>query len=124
MSIETLRINKRGRDLLVQLKRRTGIENWNVLCRWALCVSLAETTPPREEGALGDAAVEIAWKTFGGDYAGIYLGLLRLRCRTDGIEPDSSNLSKLARLHVFRGIGYLAGDKSLRAIEHLIVKAA
>jgi DNA sulfur modification protein DndE len=111
MSVETLRINQRGRTLLIGLKRRTKIENWNILCRWAFCVSLAEKTPPREDGALGDSAVEMTWQTFGGEFAGIYLGLLRQRCLSEGLDPTDAELTKQARLHVFRGLGYLASKK-------------
>ena len=79
MSIETVRITKQGRDQLSKLKSRTGIAQWNVLCRWALCLSLAEEGRPRAPKA-GERPIEIAWKTFGGDYADVYLGLIRQRC--------------------------------------------
>ena len=46
MVIETVRIDEQGREQLIRLKRYTGVEFWNVLCRWALCVSLAEPTKP------------------------------------------------------------------------------
>ena len=40
--IETVRISEKGKTQLITLKRRTGIQNWNVLCRWAFCISLKE----------------------------------------------------------------------------------
>ena len=46
MTIEHIRISRTARDQLITLKRRTGIMHWNVLCRWALCRSLAEPAPP------------------------------------------------------------------------------
>ena len=46
MAIEHIRLSQQARDQLITLKRRTGIAHWNVLCRWALCRSLAEPAPP------------------------------------------------------------------------------
>jgi DNA sulfur modification protein DndE len=34
--VETVRISKQGRDQLIKIRRQTGIENWNIICRWAL----------------------------------------------------------------------------------------
>ena len=44
MAVEHVRISQDARDKLIKLKRVTGIKNWNVLCRWGLCASLAETS--------------------------------------------------------------------------------
>lgn len=46
MAVEHVRVSQQAKDHLVRLKRITGIKNWNVLCRWALCVSLAEESTP------------------------------------------------------------------------------
>ena len=35
-----------AKEQLIRLKTRTGIPQWNILCRWAFCLSLAEPTPP------------------------------------------------------------------------------
>lgn len=45
--IETVRVSEKAKVQLITLKRRTGIQNWNVLCRWALCSSLAESLNPQ-----------------------------------------------------------------------------
>ncbi|WP_435947067.1 DndE family protein [Dryocola sp. BD586] len=34
MSIDNVRLSEKAKQQLITLKRRTGIENWNVLCRW------------------------------------------------------------------------------------------
>ncbi|WP_077953634.1 DndE family protein [Salmonella enterica] len=50
MSIEHVRLSEKAKQQLITLKRRTGIDNWNVLCRWAFCLSLAEkAVPPHED---------------------------------------------------------------------------
>jgi DNA sulfur modification protein DndE len=46
MSIDHIRLSKQAREQLIRLKRHTGIEHWNVLCRWAFCRSLAEPSVP------------------------------------------------------------------------------
>lgn len=125
MSIEYVRVSAKAREQLSRLKRHTGIENWNVLCRWALCVSLSESTVPPPIEEILDGGVEMAWKTFGGNYDQIYLALLRERCRQDGFDTkDDSVVAEQFRLHLHRGIGYLAGDRSLRHITDLISRAA
>lgn len=119
MSIETVRISKQGRDHLSRLKRRTGIGQWNILCRWALCVSLAESGRPRPVQG-GERPIEMTWKTFGGDHADVYLALLKERCHQEGLGTNEGNLSEQLHAHIHRGIGYLSGEKSIANIEGLI----
>src|SRR5205809_5828830 len=87
--VETVRVSKAAREQLITLKRRTGIENWNVLCRWALCVSLAEPMCPRDTGAVTDGAIEMTWRTFAGENDLVYAALIRQRCRHDGLAEDT-----------------------------------
>jgi DNA sulfur modification protein DndE len=118
MTIEHVRVSERARDQLITLKRRTGIMQWNVLCRWAYCVSLAERTAPPNTS--GDGMVELMnWKTFGGPYAELYVALLKQRCATDGLELTADTLPIQFRNHLHRGIGYLFGDRSLKDIRDL-----
>lgn len=120
MSLETVRLNGRARNQLTTLKRRTGIENWNILCRWAFCVSLAEKHSPRAGTVGGETAIEMTWRTFGGEYSDVYLGLLKQRCLDDGIETDEDKLSEQLKLHIHRGIGYLASKKDFSSINDLV----
>lgn len=120
MSIETVRLNGRARNQLVTLKRKTGIENWNILCRWALCISLAEEHSPRSGTVKGESAIEMTWRTFGGEYADLYLGLLKQRCLVEGLESDEETLTEQLKLHLHRGIGYLVSKKNLGAVEDLV----
>ena len=46
MSREHIRLSQQARESLVKLKRYTGIPHWNTLCRWAFCLSLAESSQP------------------------------------------------------------------------------
>ena len=118
--IETVRVSQQARDQLILLKRRTGIPNWNTLCRWAFCVSLAESHPPTGHPIKTDSSVEMTWKVFGGTHAEHYWALLKQRCRCDGIATDSNTLALYFKLHLHRGIGYLAGDTELRSVSQLL----
>lgn len=46
MIIKQIKLSNVSKDRLGRLKGKTGIKNWNVLCRWALCYSLSENTMP------------------------------------------------------------------------------
>jgi DNA sulfur modification protein DndE len=123
MPPDQIRLSETAKDQLSQLKRRTGIKNWNVLCRWAFCRSLAEPTPPSPVPIPADSSVEMTWKVFGGANADVYWALLRQRAHADGQALDEDSLQKLFRLHLHRGISYLVGEKTLVSIEALVGNA-
>lgn len=123
MSLNHIKLSQQGRDQLITLKRRTGIKQWNTLCRWAFCTSLAEPSEPPAADIPADSSVEMDWKTFGGEYRDIYLALLRDRCHRAGLAIDDDVLSRQFRLHLHRGIGYLAADRSMKGIESLVARA-
>lgn len=110
MAIEHIRLAQTARDQLVTLKRRTGIAHWNVLCRWAICRSLAEPAPPPAVKLVLDSSVEMTWRVFAGDQGDVLWALVRFRCHTDGLDLDEETLANQFRLHLHRGIGYLVGD--------------
>ena len=110
MAIEHIRLSQTARDQLVTLKRRTGIAHWNVLCRWALCRSLAEPAPPPAVKLVLDSTVEMTWRVFAGDQGDVLWALVRFRCHIDGLDLDEETLANQFRLHLHRGIGYLVGD--------------
>ena len=118
--IERFRLSQTAKDQLSKLKRLTKIENWNTLCRWAFCRSLAEPSKPSPVPIPSDSNVEITWKIFGGDISDILLIALKQRCYNDGLGTDDETLTYQFRLHLHRGIGYLAGDPTIKKIENLI----
>ncbi len=123
MSLEHIKLSQQAKDQLIALKRRTGIKNWNVLCRWALCASLAESSDPPDAEIPADSSVEMTWKIFAGEYGDIYLALLKERARKSGRSAAADDLSRYFRLHLHRGIGYLFGDRSIQTIDHLVARA-
>jgi DNA sulfur modification protein DndE len=121
--IERIQLSKAAKDKLVKLKRRrpgTGIKNWNVLCRWAFCTSLAEETVPSSARIPADSNVEMSWRTFGGTHHALYLALLQERCERDGLGTSDEVLASQFRLHLHRGIDYLAADKSIKSVTDLL----
>lgn len=120
MAIEHIRLSQTAKDQLIKLKRTTGIEHWNELCRWAFCISLAEQGVPPTARIPADSNVEMSWKVFGGRYADLYLALLKERCVRDGFSITQEVMAQQFRLHLHRGISYLAGNKNLQTIDDLI----
>lgn len=114
MSLEHIRVSKQAREQLIRLKRHTGIEHWNVLCRWAFCRSLSEPSVPPPARIQTDSNVEMSWRVFGGRHHAIYLGLLRERCLQDGLGLGEDVLDEQFKLHLHRGIAYLANDRRIR----------
>jgi DNA sulfur modification protein DndE len=122
--IETVRVSEKAKIQLITLKRRTGIQNWNVLCRWALCASLAEKSDPPNEEIPSDSSIEMTWKTFSGGEEELYLALIQLRANKSGLPLERDCINRCFRLHLHRGISYLVGNTKMNRIEDLIRLAA
>jgi DNA sulfur modification protein DndE len=123
MVIEHIRLSQQAKEHLIRLKRWTGVQNWNVLCRWGFCISLSEPTIPAPTKIPADSSVEMTWKIFGGSYQEVYLALLKERCQRDGLGISEEVLTTQFRLHLHRGIAYLAAlvtDKQIRNIADLL----
>ena len=107
----SVRVTQQAKDQLVKLKRITGIKQWNVLCRWALCASLADDSPPLVRTVRPDSNVEMSWKVFAGPLDVELEGLLIDRL-ANGSEGFGS-LTDMLAAHLHRGIGQLAGELRL-----------
>jgi len=106
LTIDTIRLSEKQKSQLVTLKRKTGIENWNVLCRWALCMSLAEESAPPVEDIPSDSNVEMTWKVFAGEYADVYLAVLREAYYKQRAHLAGVLFGDFVKLHLNRGISY------------------
>lgn len=120
IKIDSIRLPQQAKDQLIRLKRLTGIDQWNTLCRWAFCLSLAESTNPPMTKILADSSVEMTWKTFAGEHADLYHALLLDRVHREGGTPTKENLLQCLRAHILRGIGYLTARRELRDITGLL----
>lgn len=122
--IETVRLSQAARGQLIRMKTKTGIGGWNTLCRWALCVSLADPSTPLVREVVTDSNVEMSWKTFAGHHGDLYLALLKQRVHADGGDPkDPVAVAHTLKIHLHRGIGYLIGSQNLKNISDLIALA-
>lgn len=121
--VEVVRVDERAKSQLTTLKRRTGISNWNVLCRWALCMSLAEDSPPAEQDIGTLSNVEMSWATFAGPSAEVYAAVVRARCEIDGLEMSTDAIAHQFRLHLHRGITYLVGLQDTKTLSGLVALA-
>ena len=119
--IRSLHLSSQALEQVSRIKRHTGLKTNNVICRWALCISLAEKSCPAKQVFEFDSTGrgEIAWETFSGEYGAVYISLLKQRCLEDGLEPNEDNLRDQFMLHVHRGLGYLLGNGTAASIEQL-----
>ena len=124
--IENVRVSEKAKNQLITLKRRTGIQNWNVLCRWAFCLSLAEPTKPPAEKIPSDSNVDMTWKTFTGGLEQEYWTLLLAKAMKDDIQPTEDHITDYFRLHLHRGISYLFSGRceSLRDLNKLTMSSS
>jgi len=120
MSVKQIRLSTHAKEQLIRLKTRTGISQWNILCRWAFCLSLSEQTPPTPIEIPADSNVEMTWTVFGGEWHELYLALLKERCVRDGLGTSAETLNRQLRLHLHRGIGYLATPNKIRSVGDLV----
>lgn len=120
MVIENVRIVETDRDLLVRLKRTTGIKNWNILCRWAFCLSLADHHPTSVDPLGTQSNVEMTWKVFAGSLADVYWALLVQRSYEDRLEINETTLEREFNRHLHRGIGHLANISAKPSLRDLV----
>ena len=121
--IDRIRLSQTAKEQLIKLKRNTKIDQWNILCRWAFCRSLAEPTIPSPVPIPADSNVEMTWRVFGGEMSDVLAIALKQRCYNDNLGIDKETLATQFRLHLHRGIGYLAGDPNIKKMEDLIAIA-
>jgi len=117
VKIETLRTTTNVKNLLTRIKGVTGIQYWNVICRWGLCLSIKQSTLPRivEEKLDG---IEIDYDVFVGKNKIIYTQLLINDLQKHKIEITKENLYKYLYAHVNRGVSIIYNYK-MKSINNL-----
>ncbi len=104
---------------MIKLKRKTGIEHWNVLCRWGVCTSLANPSQLVLKPGSPDSNIEMSWKVFAGPLGETLPPLIALRAKTDGVALDRDNLAAYFKGHLERGIASLQSIDSLTRLSEL-----
>jgi|SaaInl25SG_5_DNA_1037380.scaffolds.fasta_scaffold61853_1 DNA sulfur modification protein DndE len=105
--LDTIRLSENAKGKMMRLKNRTGIQNWNVLCRWAFAVSIADKNKITAHKESGWSNVEMTWRTFGGVYEDVYWALLLKSAADAGLGVELSDLSHHLHLHLERGLATL-----------------
>ncbi len=120
MIIKQIKLSESAKEKLSRLKGKTGIKNWNVLCRWALCYSLSEGTVPTDIPVPSDSNVEMSWYTFSGEYSEIYEALIKAWCLDKELPINDETVNKYFKLHLERGIAHLSGTNFIKNINDLL----
>ena len=111
--LESIRVSARSREILITLKRKTSIANWNIICRWAFCDSLANPNRPVSASGSTESNVEMSWETFAGGFSEMLLAAFYKRAAKDGIPIERHEEARYFRSHLERGISQLQNVKSL-----------
>ena len=120
-SLGNIRLSSEAKDRLSNLKRKTGISQWNILCRWAFCLSLAEKSIPPKMDIVTDSNVEMSWRTFTGPgNEELLIAVLKSRCLRNKLPTDDTTLAQQFKLHLHRGIGYLGTSGKIRCLPDLL----
>ena len=106
--IERVKLSAAAKQQLITLKRRTGIEHYNVICRHALCQSLLNPSPAPNENIQFTNGIEIDWAVFAGEAGDTYTNLLVLRTLKDQGTTDALSVRHTLAMHLHRGLSYLA----------------
>lgn len=120
MIVKQVRVSQQAKDQLSRLKGKTGIKNWNILCRWAICYSLCEKTVPTDIDIVADSNLEMSWMTFGGEYFEVYEALIKAWCIRMNLPTDDETVAKYFKLNLERGIAHLCGTGFIKCHEDLV----
>lgn len=112
--IEHVKVSARGREILIKIKRNTGLEHWNEICRMAFCRSLAIPCSPPKRAKIEDSSIDMDWKTFAGQFHKEFAAITIKRAQKDNVSiTNKSELADYFRDHLERGINTLQNIKNL-----------
>lgn len=87
--IDSIRLTHTEKELLIRVKRKTGIDSWNVLCRWALLIGLSQKEYSYRNNPEKRDAVEIKWDTFAGRNKDFYHAVIHVAFNKKAIHNES-----------------------------------
>lgn len=120
--IETVRVSAKGRETLIKIKKNTGLEHWNEVCRIALCLSLSDPTTPQKPEKIGDKSIEMEWKTFAGQFQEEFACLVMSRSTKDGVDFSKKEaLAEYIRAHIERGITSIQNISKITAFYEKLI---
>ena len=104
MIVENIRLSESAKRQLISLKRHTGIENWNTLCRWGFCLSVRDLKPITYESGTTQSNIEMTWRTFAGAHHAAYEAVVRLLIAKQLEQGQPIEALDLLRGHIDRGL--------------------
>ena len=96
-----LRMSYRSQNLLAGIKGKTGLTP-NITGRFAICLSLNDPSVPNP-AEYDERGSEIHPSVLFGDYEEVFVALLTLRLKGDGLDPEMY-LNRMMRAHFNRGV--------------------
>ena len=117
--VKRLRFSEKTRYQIINIKAKTKIPTYAVICRWGICYSLAQGSVPSPVPLVFDSSLEINWSTFIGDTGITIPSALIMLMVKHNLPIDDESIRHQFELHLARGIAYLAGLK-LSGIEELV----
>ena len=102
--IDRVKISAAGKQQLSTLKRRTGIDHYNVICRHALCASLANSTRVPVEALQYTGGLEIDWTTLAGEIEATLTNILIARTVAEEGGSSPASVRKVLQAHLHRGL--------------------
>lgn len=108
---DIIRISEQGKRQLIGLKRITKIDQWNILCRWALTNSLRERSPIRNLDLGPMSNIEMTWETFCGPHSSCIVALVNRSLNHAHMHGEFSTTTSLCIAHIHRGIANLSHAK-------------
>lgn len=118
--MERIKLTATAKTQLATLKRRTGIEHNNAICRHAMCISLANPSTPPDETFSFSGGIEIDWRTLTGGQDALYYNLLVVRLLTEKKRVTEELVRQACVMHTHRGLSYLVSRRE----EDLLVELA
>lgn len=117
---DTIRLSESTKRQLIRVKRITGTDHWNMLCRWALCLSLRMTqtlTCPHGEEL---SNVEMTWRTLAGHNDAAFEAIVKYSYDQHRQSSDSLTINVFLQSHIQRGAAELARILKLKKIDALL----
>lgn len=110
--IDAVRLSASEKDLLSRIKRKTSIDSWNVLCRWALAIGLSSNLKHLAKSQEKRDAVEIRWDTFAGRWSDVISASVRTAHSSAIGYDESVSLGEFFQVVLSTGIRILAKQTS------------
>lgn len=101
-----IRLHRAAKAHLATLKERAGLRRDDVVCQWALSVSLSTPELPKiRRPQPGD--VDVDWHGEHTALADVYAALVERHAQRGGVDPSPDQLWEYLRAHLQRGLELL-----------------